>query len=231
MTAVCIGNGEFRKNIDVNKLTLLGSTYGSNAIIREHNVQYLTCCDKRMVIESLDSGFTGPIYTRADWSNSFPDNVQPFPVFTWEQDEKWKQTFHWGSGLHAVYLALTHKHKELIIIGHDFWGVGERNHLHNNLYKGTKNYEAVDHHSIDTSFWIKQFELLAGLFPDVRFNFYQPNMWRHPSEYDYNWRDYNNIHIKHHEELELRIKHEELKRKQPLDFYTKSQIEYDRFDG
>jgi hypothetical protein len=205
-TAICIGNGEYRKSLDIKKLTVLGVTYGSNAIQRDHKVDFLTCCDKRMVQEALNNKYTGPIYTREDWmDNSFPENVKPFPAFTWEEDEKWKQSFHWGSGLHAVYLALTHGHKELIIVGHDFWGVGDNGRLHNNLYKGTDNYEDVDHHDIDPSFWIKQFELLAGKFPTIQFNFYQPNMWQHPSNIDYNWQDYNNILIKTYEELELRM--------------------------
>ena len=208
-TAVCIGNGEYRKNLDIKKIAELGTTYGSNAIFRDYNVDFLICCDKRMVLEALSYGYESLIYTRKDWipgPDIFPHNVKSFPAFIWEENEKWKQTFHWGSGLHAVYIALIHGHKELIIIGHDFWGIGDNGRLHNNLYKGTDNYEGVDHHDIDPSFWIKQFELLAGKFPTIQFNFYQPNMWQHPSNVDYNWQDYNNIHIKTHEELELRIK-------------------------
>ena len=49
----CIGNGESRKNFNLLNLKPLGEIYGSNAVHRDNDVDYLVCCDRRMVSEVL----------------------------------------------------------------------------------------------------------------------------------------------------------------------------------
>jgi len=182
--AFCIGNGESRKGFNVDDLKAYGTVYGANAIFRNTTVDHLVCCDRRMAMETVSAGYTGEVYTREDWYSFFPyDNFHKLKPLPWEEREKWTQSFHMGSGLHAVNLALHNGADIVVLIGHDFWA---SKGLHNNLYKGTENYWAEDHHAIDPSFWIKQFVMFFNAYPDTQFVFCQPNMriWQRPVGWD-----------------------------------------------
>ena len=184
--AFCIGNGESRKHFDVSTLKPYGTVYGANAIFRDTEVDHLVCCDRRMTMETVSAKYTGTVYTREDWYSFFPyDNIKCLPELPWTESEKWTQSFHMGSGLHAVNLALQNSVDVVVVIGHDFWGKGE---LHNNLYKGTDNYADVVAPAVDPSFWIKQFQRFFELYPDTQFVFCQPNVaqWRKPELWHYN---------------------------------------------
>ena len=50
---IAIGNGESRKNIDLNSIAT--KKIGCNAIYRDFDVDHLICVDKRMVLEALES--------------------------------------------------------------------------------------------------------------------------------------------------------------------------------
>jgi hypothetical protein len=182
--AFCVGNGESRRGFDIDQLASHGTVYGTNALFRDYTVDHLVCCDRRMAMETVSAGYTKPVYTREDWYSFFPyDNFNKLARLPWEENEKWTQSFHMGSGLHAVNLALHDACDILVLIGHDFWSV---NNLHNNIYKGTENYNAAQHDAVDPSFWIKQFVMFFSAYPDVQFVFCQPNMhsWRRPVGWD-----------------------------------------------
>ncbi len=182
--ALCGGNGESRRGFDIDQLASHGTVYGTNALFRDYTVDHLVCCDRRMAMETVSAGYTKPVYTREDWYSFFPyDNFNKLARLPWEENEKWTQSFHMGSGLHAVNLALHDACDILVLIGHDFWSV---NNLHNNIYKGTENYNAAQHDAVDPSFWIKQFVMFFSAYPDVQFVFCQPNMhsWRRPVGWD-----------------------------------------------
>lgn len=180
-TAYIIGNGESRRGYDLNHLK---NVYGTNAIHRDLDVDVLVCCDKRMVQEALDADYKGQIYTRSDWCDGFASSgVKRLPGFHWPRTQKWAQEFHWGSGLHSVHLAIKHGHRHLVMIGHDFW---DTNGKHNNIYKGTNNYWAEDHHAVDPSFWILQFGILFAEYSNLQFTFAQPDVdaWKKPTSWD-----------------------------------------------
>ena len=183
--AFCIGNGESRKDLDLEQFKSHGKLYGSNAIHRDTVCDELVCCDKRMVQEALYSGYTGNIHTRPDWFADFATpQVKKLPDFVWDQQmHKWTKHFHWGSGLHAVHLACKQGADICIMIGHDFYSTEGK---HNNIYKDTPNYWSSDHHAIDPSFWILQFNLLFATFFKTIFLFCQPNIsdWRKPMSWD-----------------------------------------------
>jgi len=190
--AFCIGNGESRNGYDLDPLKAYGKIYGSNAVYRDTTVDHLICCDKRMVEEALQSGYTGPVYTRNDWISNFKSpQVEVLPTFNWEQNKKWEKTFHWGSGTHSAHLALKHRTDVLVMIGHDFWSVDG---LHNNLYKGTHNYQGVDYSAVDPSFWVLQFAILFAHFPNAQFFFCQHNIdnWKKPEQ----WKEHPNVQYK-----------------------------------
>ena len=101
MTAYVIGNGESRAGLDIDSLE--GTTYGSNALHRDHHPEHLVCCDKRMVYEAQDGEYLGPIYTRPEWVDDFTQmNVHELPAFAWPEEQKWEKHFQCGSGLHSV---------------------------------------------------------------------------------------------------------------------------------
>ena len=182
--AFCIGNGESRIGYNVQSLSARGKIFAANAYHRDHNPDILICCDKRMVQEALhNKNYTGPIYTRKDWIATFASpRVLGLPDFAWSEDAKWKQSFHWGSGLHAVHLACKQKNQILVVIGHDFYGLDGK---HNNIYKGTNNYQSADYTAVDPSFWIRQFLLLFETYSDVQFYICQPNVdtWQIPESW------------------------------------------------
>jgi len=187
MTAYVIGNGESRAGLDIDSLE--GTTYGSNALHRDHHPEHLVCCDKRMVYEAQDGEYLGPIYTRPEWVDDFTQmNVHELPAFAWPEEHKWEKHFQCGSGLHSVWLALTDGHKHLVIVGFDLFSTTGK---HNNIYKDTQNYESSNYSAVDPSHWIPQFERMFSTYPTVRFDYYVPKGWRVPSE----WQKCKNLHL------------------------------------
>ena len=72
-----IGNGVSRKGLPLDKV--YQEKVGCNAIFRDHYVQHLVCCDKRMVKQALPHHDT--IYTRQRWNEelgvlALPDLVE-----------------------------------------------------------------------------------------------------------------------------------------------------------
>ena len=148
--AFCIGNGESRQGFDIDSLKPYGTVYGANAIFRDTEVDHLVCCDRRMAMETVSAKYEGTVYTREDWYSFFPyGNFKQLPNLPWTESEKHTQSFHMGSGLHAVNVALHNGADVVVVIGHDFWGKGAS---HNNLYKGTENYADVVVPAVDPSF-------------------------------------------------------------------------------
>ena len=182
----CIGNGESRKDYDLTTLKQHGNIYGANAVHRDYSdiLDYLVCCDQRMVDEALNlNAYKGIIYTRKKWISRYANpRVQGLPDFPWKEKDKWTQHFHWGSGLHAVHLACVKLAKVVIMIGHDFYSADK---LHNNIYKNTPNYLPDHVNGVDYSFWILQFERLFKTYPDTQFYFCQPNVkdWQVPEQW------------------------------------------------
>ena len=171
--AFCIGNGESRKDLDINFLKSYGKVYGCNAIHRDFKVDYLICCDKRMVEEALYADYSGDIYTRPDWYTTFhTPQVKRLNKFPWSQENKWEQEFHWGSGMHSVNLACVNKASIIVILGHDF----DNSSTLNNIYKNTNNYSKHTDPNVSPNFWQKQFEILFVNYPQITFIFCKPDI-------------------------------------------------------
>jgi len=52
-----IGNGESRKDLDLNSLKEKGKTYGCNALYRDFSPDYLLSIDANIMVEILESGY------------------------------------------------------------------------------------------------------------------------------------------------------------------------------
>lgn len=187
MIAYIVGNGTSRQSLDLSSIQY--PVLGSNAVHRDYPVDYLVCCDRRMVEEALNSGYPGKIFTRRDWYHRYPKNcVFPLPEFDWREKLKWQQSFHWGSGLHSVHLAIKLGYTELRLWGFDLWARDGRT---NNIYAGTENYSSADDSGVDPSFWIRQFAWLFERYPDVVWLFHNTKTWKIPPE----WKNYPNFRL------------------------------------
>lgn len=186
--AVVFGNGESRKrinlDIDLNQVTKIGC----NAIHRDMSVDYLICCDRRMVEESVINPATTntKIYTREDWARYYRKikkhrNVFVVPPLPYHGTNKADKPEHWGSGCYAVLLAASLEFKDILIVGFDLYPNGNKV---NNIYKGTSNYSRPDAQGIDYSFWVYQISKVFQHYPNTKFviahlpGWEIPNLWK-----------------------------------------------------
>lgn len=170
-----IGNGESRKQIDVNSLQ--GTKIGCNAVYRDSSVDHLICVDRRMLNEALQSEYnhTSKIYTRKDWFRK-QKNVRLVPDLPYAGMDRWDDPWHWGAGPYAVLLAAT-KHKEVKLIGFDLYGIEGKV---NNVYKDTNNYSASSKRQVDPRYWIYQIGKVFNCFSESQFTIYQEADWQLP---------------------------------------------------
>jgi hypothetical protein len=188
MSLLLLGNGESRAGIDLNKINMY--KIGCNAIYRDYHVDSLVCVDRRMVIEACEAGYTGNVYTRTNWQSYFVNkypNVQPVPDLPYQGTQRQDEPIHWGSGNFAQLIACQTHHKVIYVLGFDLYGVGDKNLLHNNVYKGTENYNKVNHRAVDPRYWVIHFAKLCEIYKYKKFVIVAPEGWKRPKE----WRLHN----------------------------------------
>ena len=169
-----IGNGVSRKGLPLDKIHQ--EKIGCNAIFRDHYVQHLVCCDKRMVKQALP--YHDTIYTRQRWNNEL--GVLALPNLISEGTERMDQPFHWGSGPYAVLLGATLDNK-INLLGFDLYS---NDNKVNNIYKGTEGYSSAESHAVDYSYWIHQIAKVFGWFPQKTFKIYNKQDWDMPKEWN-----------------------------------------------
>ena len=135
--AFVIGNGTSRKDIDLYPLKNYGKIYACNAMFRHFEPDYLVAVDVKMILE----------INHAKWQMEHEVWTNPNKQFNGMQGFRYFQPSKgWSSGPTALWLASTHKHDTIYILGFDFHGEldkhGNRNVV-NNLYAGTHNYKKV----------------------------------------------------------------------------------------
>lgn len=180
-----IGNGESRRNINVN--TLEGSKVGCNAIYRNFKTDYLICVDRRMVEEAVRAGanLETLIYTRSDWYHRYKGylHLRELPELPYKGTERWDEPFQWGSGPYAVLLAAKYaKERYVNLIGFDLYS---NTKTVNNIYKGTPNYDDADKRPVDPRYWIHQIGMVFNCFPKIQFTVYQESGWQLPKAWNY----------------------------------------------
>ncbi len=190
MRALVIGNGESRRNIDINKFQdhIL---IGCNAIHRDIVVNHLICCDQRMIREAVENPLTADttIYVRDLWYHYFRKirknkNIKLVPDLPYKGDRRHDQPIHWGSGCYAVLLAALLEHEEVSLIGFDLYAKENRV---NNMYKGTDNYAKIESSPVDPAYWIYQIGQVFHYFPNTKFIIHNFREWKIPQE----WRKEN----------------------------------------
>ena len=133
--AFVVGNGTSRKSIDLNQLKKYGKFYGCNALYRDYTPDYLVAVDVKMILEINQSKWQ---MDHEVWTNA-NKQFHAFQGFHYFQPSK-----GWSSGPTALWLASTHAHDTIYMLGMDFHGSkdtqGNRSKV-NNLYAGTHNYK------------------------------------------------------------------------------------------
>ena len=178
-----IGNGESRKDIDLNKH--FDTKIGCNAIHRDFHVDHLICVDRRMVQQAIDANVneTSTVYTRSDWIDSYKNKqkVKQVPKLPYEGTERWDEPFQWGSGPYAVLLAAGLA-KEVKLLGFDLFS--ETKNV-NNIYKDTVGYNKSTKNAVDPRYWIHQIGMIFKLYNKCKFIIYQKNNWNLPKAWKY----------------------------------------------
>lgn len=192
-----IGNGESRKDVQIENLNSV--KIGCNAIMRDHTVHHLVCCDKKMVSEAITNKniSNNRIYTRSDWQNLFP-GVSMVPELWYQSDERIDQPWHWGSGDYAVLLASQLCTSDTIhMIGFD---LHSKDGKYNNIYKNTTNYNDENSRAVDPSYWIYH---LAKIFE--HFKQHQYVMYPAPHKIPESWQNIENLRMDSLDNLETNI--------------------------
>lgn len=184
-----IGNGRSRVGFDTRRLNVAGVTYGSNAIHRDHHVDYLVCCDKIMLGEAVSQRVekTSFLHTRARWKETNNDpSIQVVPDLPYLGPNKADKPEHWGSGHYSALLACLKGHEIIIHLGFDLWG--NAHNEQNNIYSGTNGYKKKSDDAVDPKFWIYHSAKLFEHFPKTQFVFINAPDWKSPEE----WNEYTN---------------------------------------
>jgi hypothetical protein len=158
-----IGNGESRKDIDLDKH--IDTKIGCNAIHRDYRVDHLICVDRRMVKEAVEQGANehALVYTREDWFGNYKQykRIRTVPALPYVGSDRWDEPFQWGSGPYAVLLGAKLS------------------------YKDTSGYDAGTKHAVDPRYWIHQIGKVFELYRRRKFTIYQTSNWKLPKCWNY----------------------------------------------
>lgn len=189
--ALVIGNGESRRDINLDSYKLEYQLIGCNALHRDITADHLICCDRRMVEEATENPQTKNtlIYVRPEWFHFFRKikknkNVRTMPELPYVGDLKQDDPIHWGSGPYAVLVAASLGFKEIELLGFDLYPV---NQYVNNLYKDTNNYSKFTAKPVDPKYWIYQISKVFSHYPDTSFVIRNCQTWIIPDE----WKKFN----------------------------------------
>jgi len=171
---IVIGNGESRRNIDLNEIPSL--KIGCNAVHRDFHVDHLVCIDRLPLQEAINSNLNSTkIWTREEYSRYSVNTLPPIP----QGNQRADQTRNWGSGPYAILLALNFS--DIIhIVGFDLYST---NNLVNNIYKDTSAYQSSTSHAVDPRYWIYQISRIFLENTDKYFIVYNLPGWVLPKEW------------------------------------------------
>lgn len=171
-----LGNGQSRAQTKIINDYVI---FGCNAVHRDIPVDYLICCDKRMVKEAIFCNSL-PVYTRSKWYNDFQNqDVHSLPDLPYEGDAREDDPFHWGSGPYAVLMGAMHG-QDVIMAGFDLYSEDKKI---NNIYKDTPNYSTKDKSAIDPRYWIYQIGKVFQYFPHISFTVLNKSQWELPKQW------------------------------------------------
>ena len=200
-SSMVIGNGESRKNINLQSLTGKITMIGCNAVHRDCIVDHLVCFDSRMVREALKDVNTCEtlIYVRDDWYHHFKKmlkhrNIRLMPEIPYKGHSRADAARNWGSGTYALIVASNLEHGCIYLLGFDLYGDRQ---LVNNIYKDTDNYSSSRSSAIDPSYWIYQTAKVFETYKNKKYIVVNYASWKFPKEWlfpNVEFMDINNLH-------------------------------------
>ena len=186
---IVAGNGESRKYIDLKNTKI--PIIGCNAIHRDHKVDHLITCDRRMLHEAIASENTleTKIYVRPENYHHFrkmakDKRIQRLSDLPYQGALKQDEPRNWGSGGYAILLAAQSDFEEILLLGFDLYGIENRV---NNIYKNSQHYLAADKPAVDPSYWQYQIARVFECYPNKNFIIYNHQDWIMPK----NWQKDN----------------------------------------
>lgn len=155
--AFVLGNGRSRLRLKLDQLKHHATVYGCNALYREYNPDYLIAVDEKMVKEIDQARYQ---YTNTVWTNP-NKGVLKIPAINFFKPHK-----GWSSGPTALWLAASHKPKEIYIFGFDYEGIDRKV---NNVYADTQNYKKSTDVATYYGNWLNQTERVIRENKDIKF--------------------------------------------------------------
>lgn len=184
--SLVIGNGESRKDINLELLKKKFITVGCNALHRDFIPDHLVCFDRRMAEEVTNNSATNisKIHVRKDWFHYFRKikknkNVVEVPPIPYTSTAKEDDPTNWGSGSYAVVVGASLS-DTVFLIGFDLYGT---NNKLNNMYKGTANYAKIQATAVDPAHWIRQIGKTMSRLYHTKFVIINHPGWSIPKEW------------------------------------------------
>lgn len=160
--AIIIGNGNSRKNFDLNKVKERYVTFGCNALYRDFIPDYLTSMDIHMVQEILNARVHHKCTFYTQHLNDIDllaGNGEPIHFIRTLPATP-------DSGTASVTLASEKAYTKIYIIGFDYHQGG-----HNNVYAGTANYNSKQHSTptIQDDKWRSRLYNIVKQYPNIEY--------------------------------------------------------------
>jgi len=161
--AFIIGNGESRRNFDLNKIKGVAPIFGCNALYRNFSPDWLVAVDGGVIDEINSSNFPKEftLFPRSKAEEYEPAEMHP-------DRNRYPRN---NSGMYAMQRAIEKDHNVLLCLGFDFL-INDSYLSCTNLFAGTKNYGAETHANFeDNAGRIRYLEWFASKNKDVVFIF------------------------------------------------------------
>lgn len=161
--AFIIGNGESRRNFDLNDIKGVAPIFGCNAIYRDFSPDWLVAVDQGVIDEISSSNFPieYTLFPRSKAEEYEPADMHP-------GRNRYPRN---NSGMYAMQRAIEKDHNVLLCLGFDFL-INDSYLSCTNLFAGTKNYGAETHANFeDNAGRIRYLEWFARKNKDVVFIF------------------------------------------------------------
>ena len=144
MIAFVVGNGESRKDVNIDKIKKYGTVFACNAAYRNHSPDYLIAVDPTMIMEITQQNYQN---NHSVWTNHHKDvdDIEGIHFFS--------TNLGWSSGPTALNMAVSKGFKEIYVLGFDFGGIDGK---FNNVYKDTRNYMSSKDSPTFYGNWVNQ---------------------------------------------------------------------------
>ncbi len=161
--AFIIGNGESRREFDINDIRGVTPIFGCNALYREFYPDWLVAIDEKMISEITLSDFPleFALFPRTLAEEYEPEGCHPGRTSLPKNN----------SGMYAMQRAIEKNYNVLICLGFDFL-INDRNLSTTNMFAGTQNYGPETHANFeDNAGRIHYLKWFANKHPSVNFIF------------------------------------------------------------